>query len=106
MSVRLNSEKAQAEQLSIAIVFTDLNERYILTVNNSVLHHSLDNGNTKVQATLSLTHELFVKILIGQAGIKDTLFSDDLTVDGSILDLVSFFRLFDKPDGQFNIVTP
>ncbi|PKG82398.1 alkyl/aryl-sulfatase [Colwellia sp. 75C3] len=106
MSVRLNSEKAQAEQFNIAIVFTDLDERYILSVNNSVLHHSLDNENRKVDATLSLTHELFVKILIGQAGIKDTLFSDDLSVDGSIWDLVNFFQLFDKPDGQFNIVIP
>ena len=45
-------------------------------------------------------------MLIGQAGIKDTLFSDELTTDGSVLDIIKFLRLFEKPDGQFNIVTP
>ena len=45
-------------------------------------------------------------MLTGQAGIKETLFSDDLAIDGSRLDLISFFRLFDKPDGTFNIVAP
>jgi alkyl sulfatase BDS1-like metallo-beta-lactamase superfamily hydrolase len=45
-------------------------------------------------------------MLTGTAGIKETLFSGDLNVEGSRLDLVSFFRLFDKPDGTFNIVVP
>ena len=43
---------------------------------------------------------------IGQAGIKDTLLSGELDIDGSRLDLVRFFGLFDKPDGRFAIVTP
>ena len=42
----------------------------------------------------------------GRIGIKDTLFNDDLKIEGSRLDLVGFFRLFDKPDGLFNIVIP
>mgnify|MGYP001815874456 CR=1 FL=1 len=38
-------------------------------------------------------------MLTGTAGINDTLFSDDLEIEGSRLDLVGFFRLFDRPDG-------
>ena len=106
MSVRLNSDKAEGQHKNIALVFTDINEQYILQLSNSVLHHYVYDGNSDVDATLTLTHELFVKILIGKAGIKNTLFSDDLKVDGSIIDLVRFFMLFDKPNGQFNIVTP
>jgi len=115
MSVRLNSEKAKGEVFNIVLNFTDINESYLLKVNNSVLHHyavkkSVLNKGTlkkdKINASLSLTHSLFVKALIGKANIKNTLFSDDLSVDGSIIDLVSFFRLFDKPAGNFNIVTP
>ena len=41
-----------------------------------------------------------------EAGIRDTLLGDELTVDGSRLDLVRFFSLFDKPDGRFGIVVP
>lgn len=117
MSVRLNSEKAKDETINIILNFTDINERYLLKINNSVLHHYVlkkgsieqdfvDKNSAKINANLSLTHSLFVKILIGKAGIKSTLFSDDLSVEGSIIDLVSFFRLFDTPAGNFNIVTP
>ncbi len=117
MSVRLNSEKAKDETFNIVLNFTDINESYLLKVNNSVLHHYalikkgikqnlVHDNDANVNASLSLTHSLFVKILIGKAGIKNTLFSDDLSVDGSIIELVSFFRLFDTPAGNFNIVTP
>ena len=50
--------------------------------------------------------------LPGVAGIIDiekeeeTLFGDELQIEGSALDLLSFFRLFDKPEGTFNVVTP
>jgi alkyl sulfatase BDS1-like metallo-beta-lactamase superfamily hydrolase len=40
-----------------------------------------------------------------QAGIKDLLGSPDLQVDGSLIDLVRFFALLDKPDLVFPIVT-
>lgn len=117
MAVRLNSEKAKDEVFNIVLNFTDINESYLLKVDNSVLHHYVlekgsieqdfvDKNTAKINASLSLTHSLFVKILIGKAGIKNTLFSDDLSVDGSIFDLVNFFRLFDTPAGNFNIVTP
>ena len=56
--------------------------------------------------TLRVTHGLFLKMLTGSAGLKDTLFSDDLTIEGSRLDLLSFFRLIDKPTGTFDIVIP
>jgi len=114
MSVRLNSEKAQDESYNIVIKFSDLEQSYLLQLHNSVLHHSPydeklllgSDKKVKLDATLTLTHPLFVKILIGKAGIKNTLFSDKLSVDGSIIDLAQFFMLFDKPDGLFNIVTP
>ncbi len=106
MAVRLNADKASDVTKTIRIEFSDIKERYLLALNNSVLHHYQDDGSSDVDATLTLTHPLFVKMLIGSAGIKDTLFSDDLTIDGSVIDLVRFFMLFDKPDGQFNLVTP
>jgi alkyl sulfatase BDS1-like metallo-beta-lactamase superfamily hydrolase len=43
---------------------------------------------------------------MGQAGLADLLLSDDIELEGSKLDLLKFFSLFDKPEGKFNIVTP
>jgi alkyl sulfatase BDS1-like metallo-beta-lactamase superfamily hydrolase len=34
------------------------------------------------------------------------IFSDELAVEGSRLDLLSFFSLLERPDGAFPIVTP
>ena len=45
-------------------------------------------------------------MLTGKAGLRDMLTSDELEVDGSVLDLVGFFSLFDKPEGRFNIIEP
>jgi alkyl sulfatase BDS1-like metallo-beta-lactamase superfamily hydrolase len=45
-------------------------------------------------------------MLTGNAGIRETLFSDDVSVDGSTVDLMRFFALLDTPDDVFNIVTP
>ena len=106
MSVRLIAEKAEGVNASVKITFTDLKESYLLSVNNSVLHHKKVPSNTQADATLAMTQPLFVDIIIGEAGLKDTLFGDDLSVEGSKLDLISFFSMLDKPMGTFNIVTP
>jgi len=106
MAVRLNGPDAEDVELRVNVVFTDLGQSYLLDIENAVLHHRPSEQDVEADATLSLTHELFVQILIGKAGLKDLLLSDELEVDGSTLDLVRFFSLLDKPTGTFNIVTP
>lgn len=106
MSVRLIAEKARGVNMSVKVTFTDLNESHLITVNNSVLHHQKVKTDKQADATLKLTQPLFVNIIVGEAGLKETLFSDDLSVEGSKLDLISFFSMLDKPMGTFNIVTP
>ncbi|MFT4907088.1 MAG: alkyl sulfatase BDS1-like metallo-beta-lactamase superfamily hydrolase [Oleispira sp.] len=114
MSVRLNGPKAEGERYIIKVNFTDKNLSYVLYLENSVLYYlveqawqaSHDKQASEINATLNVKHELFIDMLIGRAGLKETLFSDDLTIDGSKLDLLSFLSLFDRPAGDFNIVTP
>lgn len=106
MAVRLNGPDAEDVDLAVNIVFTDLDESYLLDIENAVLHHRPSAADTPADATLTLTHELFLQLLIGKAGLKEMLLSDELEVDGSTLDLARFFSLFDKPTGTFNIVTP
>ncbi|NRD72509.1 MBL fold metallo-hydrolase [Shewanella sp. VB17] len=106
MASRVIGPDAFGEELLLNIYFTDLNENYVLELKNSVLHHSKATKAADANATLSISHELFIDIIIGSAGAKDMLFSDELTIEGSKLDLVNFFRLLDKPKGVFNIVTP
>lgn len=121
MSVRLNGPKAEGETYTIKVNFTDKDLSYVLYLENSVLYYATEKdwqltegkktanshtGLKNINATLNVKHELFIDMLIGKAGLKKTLFSDDLSIDGSKLDLLSFLSLFDRPTGDFNIVIP
>lgn len=106
MAVRVIPDKAEDLDLTIKITFTNLEKSYLLNIKNSVLHHQEVVLDVKADISLTITHTLFVDLIVGDAGLKETLFSDDLTIEGSKLDLVHFFRVFDKPQGTFNIVTP
>ena len=106
IAARLNADKAEGEELIVNLNFTDLGETYVLELKNSVLRHYERDPDPDANASLNITHELFLEMLTGKAGLKDTLFSDNLSIDGSRLDLLSFFRLLDKPTGTFAIVTP
>jgi len=106
MAVRLKAEDAEGESATIKITFTDLEESYLLTLRNSVLHNRLTSEDTPADATLRLTRPLFVDLLIGKAGLKELLFSDEISFEGSKLDLIGFFSMLDQPQGRFNIVIP
>jgi alkyl sulfatase BDS1-like metallo-beta-lactamase superfamily hydrolase len=102
----LNGPDAEGVELRVNFVFTDLGESYLLEVGNSVLHHHPAHPDTPADATLKLTHEMFLAMLTGKAGLKELLLSDEIELEGSKLDLLKFLSLLDKPDGRFNIVTP
>ena len=106
ISVRLKAEEAEGLEMVINFVFTDLKDSYVLELKNSVLHYREGEPAPNANATINMTHAMFMKLLLGEVGAKDVVFSSDLKVDGSKLDLVKFFGLLDQPRGDFNIVTP
>ncbi len=106
MAARLNGPKAEGKEMIVNLIFTDLGETYVLELKNSVLRHYKRDPHPDANASMKMTHDFYLMMVTGKAGLKETLFSDDLDIDGSRLDLVGFFRLFDKPTGTFNIVTP
>lgn len=105
MAAGLNGPDAEGKDLKINLVLTDLKESYVLWIENSVLHFKSAAPAADANATLTLTKEIFVKMIAGTAGVKDTLLSDDLKIGGSKIDLVRFFGLIDKAPGTFAIVT-
>jgi alkyl sulfatase BDS1-like metallo-beta-lactamase superfamily hydrolase len=105
MAAGLNGPDAEGKNLKINLVLTDLKETYVLWIENSVLHFKNAEAAPDANATLTLTKDIFVKMIAGTAGVKDTLLSDDLKVGGSKIDLVRFFTLIDKAPGTFAIVT-
>ncbi len=106
MATRLDGPEAADEAMTLNFVFTDLGETHVLTLENAVLHHARREADPAAAVTVRLTRELFLRMATGQAGLRELIFSDDLAVEGSRTGLLSFFSLFDQPDGRFPIVTP
>lgn len=106
MSVRLNGIEAEGKQYIINIHVTDLGEKYVLKLKNAVLHHKQTELNPKANAGIAISHDLLVDLLIGDAGIKELVGSDQLETQGSTLDLIRFFALLETPKTTFNVVTP
>ncbi len=104
MAASLDGPAAAGKNLKINLVLTDQKESFQLWLENAVLHFKPGQAQD-ANATLVLTKPIFVKMIAGTAGVKDTLLSDDLQVKGSKVDLVRFFGLLDKASGAFPIVT-
>ncbi len=104
MSLRLNGPDADGKEMTLNFTFTDLNENYVITVENGVMHHRKSEPDPNADATLKLTHDLYLDIALEIASLTDILFSDDIQFEGSKLQLIKFFSLLDKPAPRFNIV--
>jgi len=105
MAVALNGPDAEGKNLKINLVLSDQKESYVLWIENAVLHFKSAPPASDANATLTLTRDIFVRMIAGTAGAKDTLMNKDLQVSGSRIDLIRFFTLLDKSDGRFPIVT-
>jgi len=105
MAASLNASKAEGKKLKINLVFSDTRETFVLNVNNSVMRHTKKSAEKDANATLTLTKPFFLKLILGQAGGKDLLLSDQTKIDGSKIDLAMFFSMLDKAPGNFSIVT-
>jgi alkyl sulfatase BDS1-like metallo-beta-lactamase superfamily hydrolase len=105
MAAGLDGPAADGKRLKINLVLSDTRESFVLWIENAVLHHRKSAPAADADATLRLTKSIFIKMMAGTAGIKDTLLSDDLQIEGSRIDLVRFFSLIDKAPGTFAVVT-
>jgi alkyl sulfatase BDS1-like metallo-beta-lactamase superfamily hydrolase len=106
MATRLDGPKADGKRLTLNFVFTDLGESFVLDVENAVLHHERRDPDPQASVTVRLTRDLLLRLATQQAGLRELVGSDELDVEGSRIDLLAFFSLFDRPGGSFPIVTP
>ena len=103
---RIDGTAAVGKDLSLNFVFTDAGESYALVLKGGVLNYRQVETLPDADVTLKLTKELWLGLVTGRAGLRELVFSGDLDVDGSRLALLSFFRLMDNPEGDFEIVLP
>jgi alkyl sulfatase BDS1-like metallo-beta-lactamase superfamily hydrolase len=105
MAAALDGPAADGKNFKINLVLSDTNESFVLWIENAVLHFRKAAPAEDANSTLTLTKEMFIKMMAGTAGVSDMLFSDDMNIGGSKIDLVRFLALIDKAPGTFAIVT-
>lgn len=106
MAAALDGPAAAEEDLRINLVFSDLGTSYVLWLENAVLHHRQAPPDPAADATLTLSHDFFLRMMTGSAGPLALLTSDQTAIDGSRIALARFFRLLEPAPGNFAIVTP
>ncbi len=105
----LDGPGAEGKNLKLNLEFTDAaagEASYVLWIENAVLHFRRAPPAADANAGIALPKATFLKVLVGTAGIGDLLGDSGITVTGSKLDLLGFFRLLEKPPASFPIVSP
>jgi alkyl sulfatase BDS1-like metallo-beta-lactamase superfamily hydrolase len=105
MAASIDGPAAGDLDLTINLVLTDRGESHVLQLRNGVLRHRAAPEDPSADATLRLTHAVFLDMMTGQAGAGALLTSDEVTIEGSTLDLGRFFSLVEKPPGNFPILS-
>jgi alkyl sulfatase BDS1-like metallo-beta-lactamase superfamily hydrolase len=106
MAVRLNGPAAEGLVIRINLNFPDLNERYLLIIENSVLHAFLDRTDDSADATLTMESLDFKKLMTGVSDGASLLQDGKLEVSGDVEALARLTGLFDQFERRFPIVTP
>ena len=106
LAVRLNGPKAAAARWHFDLVFTDLDERYLLEVGNGVLNATKGASAAQPTATVTLTRPALDAVILGQATFESLAADGSLRIDGDAAAFADFLRLLDTFEFWFDIVTP
>ncbi|HRJ69641.1 MAG TPA: alkyl sulfatase dimerization domain-containing protein, partial [Beijerinckiaceae bacterium] len=105
MAASIDGIRAAEMKAKINLVLSDLRESFVLELENGVLHHRKGDPAKDADATLTVTHPFFLRMMTGKAGAMDLLTSSEANIDGSTLVLGRFLMLVEKAPGIFPIVT-
>lgn len=105
LSVRLNGAKAGAEEIALNLAFSDTGERFLLSVENAVLHHAADRSATDAP-TVTLTRAALVRLVVGETGLEAALDAGEVQVQGDTQPLARLLDWLDRFDFWFEIVAP
>ncbi|MHB1519613.1 MAG: alkyl/aryl-sulfatase [Acidimicrobiales bacterium] len=106
MGVRLKAEEVGGLSVSVNFVFTDVDERWVLTLANRALHCASNRNDPKAPVTVNIDKQGLREVLEGTSTIGDlvtagkAMASGDLVAAGAIFDHLDEFYTF------FPIVVP
>lgn len=106
LAASFKAEEAEGKTLRLSFVFADEETSILVEVENSVLHHRVADPDPSADAIVTLTRAFWLQLLSGSVGATDLMTSDEISVEGSRLQFLSFLSMLEQPDQEFAIVTP
>jgi alkyl sulfatase BDS1-like metallo-beta-lactamase superfamily hydrolase len=106
LGVRLNAAKAEGKKIVINWTFTDLNQTYVMNLENSALTHTSGKLSDKADASVTLTRAALDAITLKQRTFLGSVLTGDVSVGGNPLKLRELFGLLDEFSTGSEIVEP
>ncbi|MFT3801031.1 MAG: alkyl sulfatase dimerization domain-containing protein [Burkholderiaceae bacterium] len=106
LAVRLDGDKAAGKQLTLNWNFTDIGQRYAMTLRNSVLTYLEDTQYPQPNAAITLTKATLDRLSLKQTTMEQAVKDGAIKVDGNSAALAELFGMLDSFDLSFDIVTP
>ncbi len=105
LAIRLDPDKAGDADLSVVFAFPERKERFLVRVHNRVLTAEPVAEGAKADATLTLPRALLLQSLFTGQPLAAKVASGEAKVEGNPLALMRLTGWFDRPGGDFPIVT-
>jgi alkyl sulfatase BDS1-like metallo-beta-lactamase superfamily hydrolase len=106
MAAHVNGVKATGQTITLNWNFTDTDEQYAMTLENSVLIYTQGTQAAGVDVTLTLKRSALNNMLAGTESLLAAIEQGDIQIQGNPLKLIQLVVLLDSYPPFFNIVTP
>ncbi|OAV76229.1 Metallo-beta-lactamase superfamily protein [Bacteroidales bacterium Barb7] len=106
LSIAVDGKKAAGREFSILFDFTDQSKQILLYLKNGVLHQTAILSGSKPNLTLKITSDKLKELLSSPQQAQSILFSEDVSFEGSIMELTGLSVIIEPFNLDWNIVTP
>jgi alkyl sulfatase BDS1-like metallo-beta-lactamase superfamily hydrolase len=106
LAVCLNCDKAEGKIFCLSWTFSDNNSTYVMTIENAVLHCLEGREAQNADASLTLDRSAFLRLMFSDTPVDELINSGEVMLSGNRDKLTEILQLFDKFQGNFNIMLP
>jgi linear primary-alkylsulfatase len=106
LGVRLNGDKAEGRRIVINWVFPDLDQRYVMNLENCALTCLADRRSDAPDATVTLERAALNRLVLREVAFADAVERGLARVDGDAAKVADFFALLDDFSLMFEVVEP
>jgi alkyl sulfatase BDS1-like metallo-beta-lactamase superfamily hydrolase len=106
LGVRLNGDKAEGRRSVINWVFSDLDRRYVMNLENCALTCLPDRQGDAADATVTLERAALNRLVLREVSFADAVTQGLVRIDGDTGKVADLFGLLDDFSLMFEVVEP